>query len=80
MNISTDLFPHVDRQPNLAALGDYALAYLHPDDLHMTLIFNGVSSEFVTAYVESREWCRDAATAGWRFRLLPAVEIGGTIQ
>jgi hypothetical protein len=33
----------------------------------MRLIFDGVSQEFVTGYVESREWCREATAMGWRF-------------
>jgi len=69
---SKDLFPYCDGQPNLAAAGDYALAYQHPDDLHMTLIFDGVSREFVEAYVETRTWCREATAMGWRFVCLPS--------
>ena len=79
--MNADLFPHFENGlPNLTARGEWSLAYQHPDDLHMTLIFDGVSQEFVEAYVETRTWCRDAAAMGWRFRCLPAVEIGGTVQ
>jgi len=78
--MNPDLFPHVNGVPNLTALGEWSLAYQHPDDLHMTLIFNEVSQEFVEAYVESREWCRDAAARGWRFICLPVIETRGAIQ
>lgn len=75
------LYPHFeDGQPNLTAVGNFALAYRRPGDLHPTLIFNEVSEAFVTHYVESREWAQDATARGWRFRCLPAVGIGGTIQ
>jgi hypothetical protein len=78
--MNADLFPHINGVPNLSARGEWSLAYKHPDDLHMTLIFNCVSREFVNAYIETREWCRDAIAMGWRFVCLPIIETGGTIQ
>jgi hypothetical protein len=61
--MNPNLFRHVNGVPSLAALGHWSLAYQHPDDLHMTLIFNEVSEEFVETYVTTRTWCRDASCA-----------------
>lgn len=66
------LYPHVNGVPNLAAHGDYALLYKHPDDLHSTPIFDGVSLDFIRAYIETRTWCREAMDAGWEFACLPS--------
>jgi len=78
--VNTDLFPHVNGKPNLTAQGRFSLAYRAPEDLHLTLLFESVSMEFCEAYVFGREWCRDATAMGWRFRCLPAVDIGGMVQ
>ena len=76
------LFPFVDGVPNLAAHGDYALCYTHPDDLHLTPIFDQVSLGFIQAYVTERTWCRDAVNSGWEFTCLPsaAIQSEGAIQ
>ena len=78
----THLYPHVNGVPNLAAHGDYALCYKHPDDLHLTPIFDGVSLSFSQAYVTTRTWCREAVGAGWEFTCLPSARIQseGAIQ
>jgi hypothetical protein len=77
------LYPHVNGVPNLSAHGDYALCYKHPDDLHLTPIFDAVSLDFVREYIKTRTWCREAMDAGWEFTCLPSVGInptGVTIQ
>ncbi len=79
----THLYPHVNGIPNLAAHGDYALCYKHPDDLHLTPIFDQVSLAFIRGYIETRRWCLEAIDAGWEFACLPSVGInptGVTIQ
>jgi hypothetical protein len=72
------LFPHVDDKPNLAAEGDYALLYKHPEDLHLTPIFDQVSLDFIQAYVRTRPWCLDAVNSGWEFTCLPSAELNFT--
>jgi hypothetical protein len=68
------LYPHFeDGRPNLSAQGHCSVVYTHPDDLHMTAIFDGVSIEFAEEYLGSREWCRDAVGRGWNFYLLPEI-------
>jgi hypothetical protein len=79
------LFPHFNGRPNLAARGDFALAYKHPDDLHIlhiTPIFSEVSQEFIWEYVKSREWVRSAQESGWKFVCLPASDVrsAGLVQ
>ena len=77
------LYPHVDGVPNLAAHGEYALLYRHPDDLHFTPIFTSVSLEFVRNYVRTREWCHEAVDSGWEFTCCPSKGIeceGMTVQ
>jgi hypothetical protein len=67
------LYPHLeDGTPNLSAQGHCSVAYKHPDDLHMTAIFDGVSIKWAEAYL-TREWCRDAVGRGWNFYLLPEI-------
>jgi len=76
------LYPHVNGVPNLAAQGDYALLYKHPDDLHLTPIFDQVSLEFIREYVKTRTWCREAVNSGWAFTCLPSagIQSEGSIQ
>jgi hypothetical protein len=76
------LFPYIDGVPNLTAYGDYALCYKHPDDLHLTPIFDEVSLAFIRSYLTERTWCRDAVGRGWTFTCLPSSELQseGAIQ
>jgi hypothetical protein len=71
----THLYPHVNGVPNLSARGDYALLYKHPDDLHLTPIFDQVSLGFIRTYVTERTWCREAVGAGWEFACCPSSGI-----
>jgi hypothetical protein len=74
----THLYPHVNGVPNLSARGDYALLYKHPDDLHLTPIFDGVSLGFIREYVRTRTWCCDAVNSGWEFTCLPSAGLNLT--
>jgi hypothetical protein len=78
----THLYLHVNGIPNLAAHGDYALCYKHPDDLHLTPIFDQVSLAFIREYVKTRTWCREAVGAGWEFACCPSrgIQSEGAIQ
>ena len=78
----THLYPHVNGVPNLAAHGDYALCYKHPDDLHLTPIFDQVPLDFIRTYVTERSWCREAVGAGWKFTCLlsAGIQSEGAIQ
>ena len=80
--MNADLFPYCDGVPNLSAHGEYALLYKHPDDLHLTPIFNGVSLALIWEYVTTRTWCREAMASGSRFTCLPSSEVSskGAVQ
>jgi hypothetical protein len=77
------LYPHVNNVPNLDAHGEYSLFYKHPNDLHLTPIFDQVSLDFIRAYVRTRTWCHEAIEAGWEFICLPSAWInleGAVVQ
>jgi hypothetical protein len=77
--VAAELVPRTaSGDEDVSTRGGFCLVYQHPDDLHATPIFDGVSLGFIKWYILTRRtFFIDSVSLGWSWHICPALPKKG---